>query len=126
MVSGVARARNEAGVIAPPLNSTAEIRGPLSFRLFDLKGKQLDVAPIGVAPPNEYVTAEAMWDPGDGTRNVLEVKLSAGENFTGAPAAVELVLPPERIPDLLPGKKKGRYTGQLRPGTPLMLRQVRP
>jgi hypothetical protein len=104
-----------------------EAPGPLSVRLLDAKGLVIDTVPIGVAAPKEYVTVDAVsFDPGgseDGKKNVLEVRLSARPNFAGDPARVELVLPPERIPDLIPGQKKeGSYGGLLKPGQPLVLR----
>jgi hypothetical protein len=105
----------------------AEADGPLTVRLYDLKGQKLDELPVGVVAPRVYVTPDSVtFDPRereDGKKNVLEIKLSANEEFTGEPARVELVLPPERIPDLLPGQKReGSYGGLLRPGTPLVLR----
>jgi hypothetical protein len=114
------------GVKPAPL-PLAETSGPLSVCLFDAKGQKLDEVRIGVATPREYVAVDAvLFDPreqADGKKNVVEVRLSARPNFTGEPARVELVLPPERIPDLLPGQKKeGSYSGLLRPGRPLVLR----
>jgi hypothetical protein len=107
----------------PPLTA---VEGALSVRLLDAKGQEIDKILIGVAAPREYVAVDSItFDPNesDGKKNILEITLSARKNFTGDPARVELVLPPERIPDLLPDQKKfGSYGGLLAPGQPLVLR----
>ena len=105
------------------------VDGPLSVRLFDAKGNRLDKTggKISLVPPSDYVKVDAVsFDPrasADGKKNVLEVKLSARKNFTGPAARVALVLPPERIPDLVPGpRRQGTYGGQLERGGSLTLR----
>jgi hypothetical protein len=99
----------------------------MTARLLDAKGKLLKEILIGVARPKEYVNVDQIFFypvTKEGTKNVLEVRLSAKGTFTGTTAApVELVLDPNRVPSLKPEQEKvGRYAGQLRPGTPLTLR----
>ncbi len=121
------------GMASPPKDGKpaplplTEVKGPLSVRLVDADDMTLDTIPIGVAHPSEYVqVVKVAFQPTghpSGKPNVLEVTLAATENFVGPPARVELLLPPERIPALVAGRRKeGSYAGTLSPRAPVTLR----
>ncbi|HYT88595.1 MAG TPA: hypothetical protein VEL76_07790, partial [Gemmataceae bacterium] len=109
----------------PPV--LAPVKSPLMVRLLDLKDRELEAVGIGVASPQRYVKVDSIFfDPTkqpDGTKNVLEVQLSPIKTaFQGPPARVDLVLNPQRIPNLKPGQaKQGTYSGRLYPDGSLVL-----
>ena len=58
--------------------------------------------------------------PGAGSANQFDVELKARAALVGPPCAVELVLPPERLPGFL-GARAGTYRGTLTADAPLPL-----
>jgi hypothetical protein len=127
---------------APPLPLT-EAKGPLTVRLMKGKAEVKNAGvSIDVASPREYVDVKPQpifklvpvdegKENGEGPREgIFEVRLLAKSTFYGTAdrpsARVELVILPERVPDLLPGQRKyGSYGGDLVPGEPLVLRAER-
>ncbi|MCI0457970.1 MAG: carboxypeptidase-like regulatory domain-containing protein [Gemmataceae bacterium] len=90
---------------------------PLAVRMLDKDGKQIgaEIA-VGVARPREYVQLTRKTFSA-GEENTLELLVEARPGFIGPPARVDLVLSPERIPDLVPDQpQKGTYGGFVRKG----------
>lgn len=107
-----------------------KVPGPVHIRVVadGPKGEVLKETPlVRVLRPSEYVTVDSItFDPtarADGKKNVLEVRLIPGANFSGTPARVDLVLRPDRIPALVPSpRRQGAYSGLLAAGGALVLR----
>ena len=111
---------------APAEGVFTELNGDMQVRLLDLDGgnKVIDVRSyrVQVASAADYthVTNIQFIPPTErdqtlgGGKNKLTVTLQATPALTGAPAPVELILPPSRIPGFL-SAKSGTLRGQLPP-----------
>src|SRR5262249_45666061 len=106
-----------------------ELPGPLVFRLLDKDNKVLATADVSVLHPKDYVLKPVIAyyptpDPKAGIEapRTLQVKLQTEPTFSGPPCRVDLVLRPDRIPELVPGQKKsGSHGGRLKRGGELGL-----
>src|SRR4051794_7283686 len=102
------------GEKAPPMT---ELAGALRVRLQEEGGAKLGRdAELEVARPTAYVeVSPPEFFPEAGTeKNRLVVRVRPGKEFAGPPCRVDLVLRPDRIPDLVPGqRRKGVYGGYL-------------
>jgi hypothetical protein len=101
----------------------SELAGEVSIRLADDGGKPYKEEPgkpwlkgirLFVERPSAYLTPGLQFFPdAKGSKNTLTVEVIARDTFWGPPCPVELVLDPERIPALVPGRKR-EYAGSVR------------
>jgi hypothetical protein len=98
---------------ANPTPLTA-LTGRVAFRLLDARGQALGTSiPLVVDRPSYYLDADLAFVPARGEeKNRLIATVTPTARFKGPPCNVQLVLDPERIPGLIPGRKvKGVYAG---------------